>query len=69
MHSDDELRILNNYISSMPKVYRKRNDNATVVHDILLMGTSMAGRTSCIIKCGELGINPYSHELKVEVYK
>ena len=62
-----ELRILHNYISNMSKAYRQRNDNASVVHDILLSGTSTAGRTSCIAKCRELGIDPYLHDLEREV--
>jgi len=62
MNKYDELRILNNYIHHMPKTYRQRNDNASIVHDILLSGTSTAGRTSCITKCRELGIDPYKHE-------
>ena len=33
-----EIRILRNYINHMPKVYRKRYNNAQIVRDILLAG-------------------------------
>lgn len=59
----NEVRILKNFIENMPKVYRKRNMNFTIVRDILMAGTSTAGRTSCCKKCIELGIEPYSYEL------
>lgn len=63
MSKSDELRILNNFIKNMPKVYRKRNVNWIVVQDILLNGTYTAGSTSCIAKCRELGIDPWGYEL------
>lgn len=63
MTKDDEIRILRNYISNMTKVYRQRNRNWVVVKDILMQGTSTAGRTSSIAKCIELGINPDAHEI------
>ena len=62
-----ELRLLKNYISMMPKVYSKRNINWCIVRDLLMQGTSTEGRTSCITKCYELGINPWGpwgYELK-----
>jgi len=58
-----ELRILKNYIDNMPKVYRKRHVNFVIVQDILLWGTSTAGKTSCVNKCIELGIDPYGYDL------
>ena len=58
-----ELRVLENYIENMTKVYRRRNSNWVVVRDILLIGTSTSGRTSSINKCIELGIDPYEYEL------
>jgi len=64
METAETLRILKNYIGKMPKVYRQRNDNAAIVHDLILSSTSTAGRTSCIAKCRELGIDPYGHDLE-----
>lgn len=58
-----ELRILRNFINCMPNTYRKRNCNWVVVRDILMNGTSTAGRTSCIRKCVELDIDPYGYEV------
>ena len=59
-----ERRILVNFINNMTKVYRERNANWVVVRDILLSGTSTSGRTSCIKKCFDLGIDPYSYSLE-----
>lgn len=59
-----ELRILKNFIDMMPKIYRKRNQNYVVVRDILMNRSSTAGKTSCIYKCVELGIDPYGKDLK-----
>lgn len=64
MTKSDELRILNNFIENMPKVYRQRNVNWIVVQDILLNGTYTAGSTSCIAKCYELGIVPWGYDFK-----
>lgn len=61
-----ELRILRNYERLISKAYRQRTDNATLVHNILMAGTSTAGRTSCCEKCRELGIDPYGYEIKEE---
>lgn len=58
-----ELRILKNYEKTLSKAYRKRTDNATLIHNILLSGTSTSGRTSCCDKCRELGVDPYSHSV------
>ena len=66
MEKAEALRILRNFISCMPKVYRQRYDNAVVVRDIILSGTRTAGRTSCNDYCRELGIDPYGHTLKQE---
>lgn len=63
MKKETELIILNNFISSMPKSYRKRTINWCVVRDIFMRGTSTMGSTSCIGKCIDLDINPYGYEL------
>ena len=57
-----ELRTLDNFIWHMPKVYRLRHMNYSVVHDILMQGTSTSGMTSCINKCVDLGIKPYDYK-------
>lgn len=62
MDKEYELRILNNFINNMPKVYRKRKQNWEIVRSILLMGTSKSGMTSSIEKCRELGVDPYGYE-------
>jgi hypothetical protein len=62
----DELRVLENFINCMTKVYRQRNVNWAVVRDILMQGTSTSGRTSCTAKCIELGIDPWGYTLKGE---
>ena len=64
MGNENELRILNNFINEMPKIYRTRNANWCVVRDILMQGTSTAGRTSCIDKCIDLGVDPYEYKLQ-----
>jgi hypothetical protein len=66
MNKVDELRIINNFLSCMTKIYRKRTLNYVVVQDILMNGTSTAGRTSCIAKCDELGIDPFGKNLMEE---
>lgn len=58
-----ELKILRNYISNMPKVYRKRNSNWVIVQDLIMNGTNKAGMTSSIAECWRLGIDPYGYEL------
>lgn len=63
MQADEELRILKNYISNMPKVYRKRNCNWVIVQELIMIGTSKAGMTSSIEECYRLGIDPYGHSL------
>ena len=63
MDKEAELRILENFIYNMPKVYRARNANWCIVRDILLNGTSTAGSTSCRQKCIDLGIDPYARSL------
>ena len=63
-NSLDEIRLLKNYLSHMPKVYGQRNYNWCVVRDLIMSGTSHAGMTSCIMKCHELGIDPYRYDLK-----
>lgn len=59
-----EIRLLKNYINKMPKVYRKRNVNWVIVRDLIMQGTSTAGRTSCITRCHDLGIDPWGYEVK-----
>ena len=59
-----ELRMLKNYISMMPKTYRKRNANYKIVMDLITNGTSYAGQTSAIEKCNAIGIDPWGYELK-----
>ena len=66
MSEKDELRIVKNFLSSMPKVYRARNVNWCVVRDILMLSTPTAGMTSCIEKCRELGVDPWGHKLESE---
>ena len=58
-----ELRILRNYLSMMPKTYRKRTVNFVIVRDLIMQGTGTAGSTSCGKKCVELGIDPYGYEI------
>jgi len=62
MDKEAELRILKNFILMMPKTYRMRMMNWCVVRDILMWGTSTSGSTSCAIKCGDLGIDPYEYK-------
>lgn len=62
--SEYELRLLNNYLYNRSKAYRQRTQNYTVVRDLLMRGTSTAGMTSCIMKCHELGIDPYGYDMK-----
>ena len=66
MNKSDELRILKNFLGNMTKAYRQRNMNWVVVQDILMKGTSTAGRTSCCEKCTELGIDPWGYSLESE---
>lgn len=58
-----ELRIIKNFIAKMPKVYRKRNMNFTIVGDILTAMTSKDGMTSRCEKCKELGLDPYGYTI------
>lgn len=60
----NELKIVDNFLHAMPKTYRQRNANHVVIRDILLRQTSTAGMTSCVMKCHELGIDPYGYDLK-----
>lgn len=59
-----ELRLLKSYLYHKPKTYRQRNTNWVIVRDLLMANTSHAGMTSCIMKCHELGIDPYGYDLK-----
>jgi len=58
-----ELRLLKNHIELMPKVYRKRNTNVSIVQEFLQLGTSQGGRSSSYQKCIELGIDPDGKEI------
>jgi hypothetical protein len=60
----EELRLLKNYLHNKSKAYRQRTPNYVVVRELIMSGTSHAGMTSCIMKCHELGINPYGYDLK-----
>ena len=63
MTKEEEIRILKNFIRMMPKTYRNRTMNRTIVRDIILNGTSTAGSTSCTKKCLDLGIDPTGFSL------
>jgi hypothetical protein len=62
--TENELRLLKNYLHNKSKAYRQRNANYVIVRDLLMANTSHAGMTSCIMKCYELGINPYGYNLE-----
>ena len=64
MTKTEELRILKNFINCMTKAYRNRTINWCVVRDILMVGTSTMGSTSCIEKCTILGIDPFGYKLE-----
>lgn len=64
MTNDEVIRVLKNFLDCMPKTYRRRNDNASVVQDIILFRTRTAGRTSCKELCREIGIDPCGHTLE-----
>lgn len=61
---EEYLRILRNCLDLLPKTYAKRNSNWVIVQDLIMQGTNRAGRTSSIVKCYELGINPYGKDLE-----
>lgn len=61
-----EFRLLRNFISHMPKTYRKRNCNWIIVQEFLQRGTSKAGSNSSRAKCTELGIDPWGYTLERE---
>lgn len=65
---DLEYRLLRNFISHMPKVYRKRNCNWVIVQEFLQRGTSKAGSNSSIEKCASLGLDPFGYTLDVEQF-
>ena len=64
---DMEYRLLKNFISYMPKTYRKRNSNWIIVKEFLQSGTSEGGATSSRRKCLRLGIDPDGYTLEREV--
>lgn len=51
MRIEDIRRVLRNFVSCMPKAYRRRTRNAKVVMDIIQDGTGQAGYTSCVKVC------------------
>ena len=59
-----QFRLLRNFISNMPKVYRKRHQNWVIVKEFLQLGTSKGGSTSSIEKCRLLNIDPYGYSLE-----
>lgn len=59
-----EYRLLECFISHMPKTYRKRNINWVIVQAFLQYYTNKAGSTSSIEKCRMLDIDPYGNEIK-----
>lgn len=63
MTKEEELRILKNFIGMMPKTYRNRTMNRTIIRDILLSRTNTAGSTSCTRKCLDLEIDPTGFSL------
>lgn len=60
---ETEKRILRNFISSMPKVYRARNQNWVIVQTLITSGTNHAGHTSAIKECLRIGIDPDGFEI------
>lgn len=62
-----EYRLLRNFISHMPKTYRKRNCNWVIVQEFLQRGTLKAGSNSSREKCTELGIDPWGYTLEREI--
>lgn len=62
MRVEDIRRVLVNYIRQMPRAYRRRNANATVVRDIILKGTGYAGFENCCTICEAIGCDPMAYE-------
>lgn len=60
MRIEDIRRVLLNFISFMPRTYRKGSTNAMVVMDIIQRGTGQSGFTSCIEVCRKIGCDPYA---------
>lgn len=61
MRVEDIRRVLVNFIAMMPKAYRRRTANATVVHDIIQRGTGEAGFSSCCAVCEDIGCDPFGY--------
>ena len=51
------LGILKNIEHNMPKAWRKRTSNVSVVRDFLMIHTSKGGRTSSYEMCEYLGVD------------
>jgi hypothetical protein len=52
------LSIMRNVERNIPKTVRKRTYNWKLVMDFMLGNTSKGGRTSCILHCQFLGVDP-----------
>lgn len=65
MDIETELRLIKNFLDCMTKAYRNRTVNWVVVRDLIMSGTSTAGKTSCIVECQRIGIDPWGYRLVV----
>lgn len=52
------LRIMQSVQQMIPETVRKRTCNWKLVMDYMLGNTSKGGRTSCILHCLFIGVNP-----------
>ena len=59
-----QYRLLEIFIDSQPKTYRKRMANVWIVQEFLQRNTSKAGSTRSYEKCRMLEIDPDSYEIK-----
>ena len=55
------LRIMQSVQQNIPKTVRKRTSNWKLVMDFMLGNTSKGGRTSCIMHCVFIGVDPYGY--------
>ena len=62
MRVEDIRRVLIAFINRMPKTYRKRTANASVVMDIIQSYTGQAGFSSCCDVCRRIGCDPDAYE-------
>lgn len=65
------LGVLKNIENNMPKTWRQRTRNVSIVRDFLLAHTDKGGRTSSYDMCEYLGIDgdAYSFETVVSLHK